>query len=168
MEKEIAARERASGPRKTPREVATATTLVSSSSSMPRCAYIRQTHSSTSCRSVTNPVERKRILQRTGHCFICLRKNHMSRDCRSNLKCGRCNGRHHISICPENQQAATTGSTTQGGSSHSRQEIPLPITTNSLPVRNETTPATSSSLCCVVLMLELRCYFKLHGQQYTI
>jgi len=131
MEKEITARERAVGPRKTPREVATAKTLVSSGLSLPKCAYCRQTHSSTSRRSVTNPVERKRILQRTGCCFICLRKNHMSRNCCSNLKYGRCNGRHHISICPDNQQVATMGNTTQGGSSQSRHEIPLPISTNS-------------------------------------
>ena len=66
MEKEITTRERAAGSnqisRRVPRDVPTATALLSSGPMMLKCSYCRQAHSSNSCRSVTNPVERKRIL----------------------------------------------------------------------------------------------------------
>ena len=42
---------------------------------------------------------RKQILRSSGRCFICLRKGHISRDCRSRSKCPKCGGRHHFSIC---------------------------------------------------------------------
>ena len=32
-------------------------------------------------------------------CFGCLRTGHIARECHSKSRCGKCNGRHHISIC---------------------------------------------------------------------
>ena len=99
IEREIAARERAASssssyqvPRRTPREPPTATTLIYSSSIIPRCSYCRQSHTSNSCKAVIDIAERKQILKRSGRCFVCLRKNHLSRDCRSTMKCARCSG----------------------------------------------------------------------------
>ena len=37
----------------------------------------------------------------TGRCFVCLKRNHLSHDCRSLIKCVRCNGRNHASVCKE-------------------------------------------------------------------
>lgn len=107
-EREITARERALSnscqpSRRSMREPLTASTLFSSGSVNPKCSYCRQSHSSSSCKTVVNAAERKQILRRTGRCFICLRKNHMSRDCRSAVKCAKCNGRHHVSICSGGQ-----------------------------------------------------------------
>ena len=44
---------------------------------------------------------RKRIIRESGrcNCFTCLRRGHLSRDCRTASKCGHCRGRHHSSIC---------------------------------------------------------------------
>ena len=63
------------------------------------CVYCSQSHPSSSCRSVSTAGDRKRILVRAGRCFICLRRGHISKDCRSNMKCEDCSGRHHRSIC---------------------------------------------------------------------
>ena len=81
----------------------TASSLLTSGSGTPKCSYCHQSHASSSCRTVTDASERKQILRRTGRCFVCLRKNHMSRECRSTMKCNTCNGRHHISICSRGQ-----------------------------------------------------------------
>ena len=175
MEKEITARERAAGPsrtsRKTPKDVPTATALLSSNSMVPKCSYCRQAHPSSSCKSVTSQAERKQILRRTGRCFVCLRKNHTSRECRSNVRCGKCGGRHHISICFDSHPVAPVATTlSKGDHSHgsvqgqqqptllnpasSFQQQPTTQTSansspaaNSLPVTNVTVP-TSSSMCC--------------------
>jgi len=75
---EIKARERASntsnsganggrhskGPGKS---LPTNATLLTSESSVPKCSYCRQQHSSVSCRTVTDPTERKQILKRMFH-----------------------------------------------------------------------------------------------------
>lgn len=44
---------------------------------------------------ITDPEDRKKVLMKAGRCFVCLRKQHLSRDCYSTMKCPRCNGRHH-------------------------------------------------------------------------
>ena len=50
------------------------------------------------CKSVTDIEERRKILRRTGRCYVCLRRGHVSRSCRSNTKCYKCKGKHHSSI----------------------------------------------------------------------
>ena len=102
-ESEIIAREQAlgnscRGPKKITRDPLTASSLLANGSGSPKCSFCHQPHSSSTCRTVTNVSERKQIL-RTGRCFVCLQKNHMSRECRSTAKCNKCNGRHHVSIC---------------------------------------------------------------------
>ena len=104
MEEEINARERAGIssvqlPRRPTRDPPTAAALMSSDT-RPTCSFCEHPHPSSLCKIVTNPEARKQILRRTGRCFVCLRKNHISRQCRSSLKCLDCNGRHHSSICP--------------------------------------------------------------------
>lgn len=65
------------------------------------CVYCSQPHSSSSCRTVPSIEARKQTLKRTGRCYICLRQNHISRNCRAPHKCSRCRGRHHLSICSQ-------------------------------------------------------------------
>ena len=43
--------------------------------------------------------DRKQSLKRTGRCFLCLGRGHLSRQCRSKARCSECNGGHHRSIC---------------------------------------------------------------------
>ena len=123
LEKEIEARERAAmntsaQPRKPVRDYSTAAALLSGTSS-PLCAFCDQPHYSTHCRVVTDHEKRKQLLLKGGRCFICLKKGHLSRDCRSSRGCYNCGGRHHSSICksqrsgPRNAQNTTPTSTEQ-------------------------------------------------------
>ena len=103
LEKEIEARERAAmntsaQPRKPVRDYSTAAALLSDTLS-PLCAFCDQPHYSTHCGVVTDHEKRKQLLLKGGRCFICLKKGHLSRDCRSSRGCYNCEGRHHSSIC---------------------------------------------------------------------
>ena len=129
--REISARERAFLP--TTRSIPTATALVASDGK-PRCCYCRQPHPSISYKNVPDVMQRKNILKKTGRCFVCLKRHHMSKDCRSPLSCTRCNGRHHTSICmshastqPTNSQIAHANPITQSGR-NSTQAATLPPT----------------------------------------
>ncbi len=62
------------------------------------CCYCKQSHSASTCPTVTDPKLRKQFLRREGRCYVCLKRKHLSRDCRS-VKCNRCNGRQHTSVC---------------------------------------------------------------------
>ena len=64
---------------------ATATTLMSGTVptyTLRACCYCRQAHPSAKCPTVTLVEARKDILRKSGRCFSCLRRGHMSRDCR--------------------------------------------------------------------------------------
>ena len=65
--------------------------------SKPTCTYCRENHASNA--QVTSIAARKEILKREGRCFVCLKRNHISKDCSSRMKCLKCGRQHHISIC---------------------------------------------------------------------
>ena len=48
---------------------------------------------------MTSIAARKEILKRAGQCFVCLKRNHISKNCSSKMKCLKCGRQHHISIC---------------------------------------------------------------------
>lgn len=108
FEQELLARERANNsvPQhtrrvqnqgRTPTSAFVATAQGSPGSSC--CVYCQSNHPSVTCDSVPEIEARKKMLRSSGHCFNCLKKNHLSRNCRSNSKCKNCQGRHHTSIC---------------------------------------------------------------------
>ena len=119
-DQEVSARERALGTscqglKNTTKDPVTVNSFLTSGSGPPKCSYCRQSHASSSCRTVVDVTERKQILRRTGRCFVCLRKNHMSRECRSTMKCNKCSGRHHVSICNSDQGRLPESSNTARG-----------------------------------------------------
>ena len=61
--------------------------------------YCGQHHPCVQCTIVTNAQKRQEILKNSDRCFICIRKNHPSRNCRSRFRCSKCHGRNHSSIC---------------------------------------------------------------------
>ncbi len=77
----------------------------------PNCCYCNGDYSPGRCSRVAKPEERKQILMKTGRCFMCLRKGHLIRFCRSKQRCNVCGGKHHSSICTSSGQteSATTG-----------------------------------------------------------
>lgn len=107
IEQEIAARERAflpasQGNNRKPR-IPTASALFASntwsSDNKAVCVYCDKDHVSSSCTTVTDIATRKEVLRKSGRCYVCLKRHHLSRDCRSTYNCRKCRGRHHVSIC---------------------------------------------------------------------
>ena len=111
FEEELTARKRANqNPQPTRRNVEkprqTASVFLSTSQNIkpdPRCCYCEQNHLSSSCPTVTSLVDRKHILKTSGRCYNCLRKNHLSRSCKSTSRCLKCRRKHHTSICDHGQ-----------------------------------------------------------------
>ena len=64
------------------------------------CTYCRKSHPSAKCQVVSDIAARRNLLRKSGRCFLCLRKNHLARDCTSPNKCLNCSQVHHVSICP--------------------------------------------------------------------
>ena len=113
----------------------------------PKCSYCWQSHSSNSCKTIVDVAERKQILRRAGRCFICLKKNHMSRDCQSTIKCPKCNGRHHVSICSESQARNSPASSRNEGDQNTQRSVP-PNQPNK-PANTTVSVPVSTTMCCV-------------------
>ena len=148
IEEEIVARERLGPSRPPPRRPEnkpppTATTPVAKESSTvtPLCCYCNQQHRATDCMVVTQVDERKQLLRRAGRCFSCLRRGHLSRNCRTTSRCQQCHGKHHTSIC--------SGSTNRGEPASGAAAVPPPATesttSNLKPSAPEYTPTKHSS-----------------------
>lgn len=73
-----------------------------------KCVYCGQKHASHSCTVVTDVSVRKDVLRKAGRCYVCLRKNHVSKNCRSGSNCRVCRGRHHTTICTRRNNSQTT------------------------------------------------------------
>lgn len=119
VEEEVVARERVSvtqtvKPRRDSKPPPSATTLVSDVKGVKQgCCYCDKDHSAASCDVVTEIDARKQILRKSGRCYSCLWKGHLSRDCRTTHRCHKCSGCHHTSICtPQQPQTADTLSKT--------------------------------------------------------
>lgn len=114
LEREVEARERSAGalPSRNPvtKSPHTALSLMTGASIQVSCVYCSQPHSSTSCRTVTDLEERKCLLRTGGRCYVCLKRHHISRNCRSSTRCSHCRGRHHTSICSGSNSRAERGS----------------------------------------------------------
>ena len=81
-----------------------------------------QGHKSFNCILVTDPERRREILKRKGRCFVCLRTGHVANHCQSELKCNKCNGRHHGSLCRSGFHLPPAGNNvTQPSTSHVTQ-----------------------------------------------
>ena len=108
VEQEIDARERAQAtqpnpghPPRKPREPPhTAATLLSGNP-LATCCYCQQQHAAEACATVKGIEDRKQILRKSGRCFVCLRRGHISRECRSRSRCHKCSARHHVSVCTQ-------------------------------------------------------------------
>jgi hypothetical protein len=140
--REVEARERSAGasplslqPRRSSaaKSPPTAMSLMAGASMQVSCAYCNNAHSSSSCQTVTDPEQRKRILRTTGRCFICLKRHHISRNCRSSARCNNCRGRHHSSICATFRTRTDATASPSGASIRdppsSNQGVYVPTTT---------------------------------------
>jgi hypothetical protein len=106
IEAEVSARERigveqSQPPARKKEPPPSATSLVSGGTSgvHPPCCYCNKSHLPINCDVISEVEARKQALRHSGRCFSCLRKGHLSRDCRSRNRCRTCGRRHHSSIC---------------------------------------------------------------------
>ena len=156
IEEEIVARERVgAGSARFPvcratseqRPPPTAATLVSGepANTPAPCCYCGQPHYPTDCDTITTVDARKQLLRRNGRCFSCLRRGHLSRDCRSASRCRGCRGRHHTSIC----ESSSTSKPINRGSSQSHtpnsgSSTVAPNPTSTPPVSTSSTPSITT------------------------
>ena len=63
------------------------------------CAYCKGKHPAESCKSVSELGARRQHIRKTAKCFNCLMSGHVVNKCRSSLRCAKCGGKHHSSIC---------------------------------------------------------------------
>ena len=63
------------------------------------CSFCLGGHKHEDCQKVKNVSEHKQLLIKFGHRFSCIREGHPPKDCRANLTCKFCKGKHHSSIC---------------------------------------------------------------------
>ena len=64
-----------------------------------QCVYCTGKHPLSDCQTHTSPEDRRSILRKSYRCFICLKPNHKSFECRSKIICVYCKAKHHASIC---------------------------------------------------------------------
>ena len=76
-----------------------AAALITTNKRQLTCTFCKQGHASFSCNIITDIGACKNVLRHEGHCFICLKDNHVARNCSSNIKWHECGQRHHISVC---------------------------------------------------------------------
>ncbi|GBL92171.1 hypothetical protein AVEN_187198-1 [Araneus ventricosus] len=99
----------------------------SATSKNSQCVFCDKNHSSAECSYAQDlPVEqRKSILIKKGGWFRCLKFKHISKTCRSKIKCLNCGRLHHLLMCFNNQIQAT-------------KEISKPKPDNDIPVQDQT------------------------------
>lgn len=74
----------------------------------PKCVYCGELHFSASCNRVKDLNKRKSILTRDKRCYLCLRRGHITKECKKQQNCRRCEGRHHQSICQRDSKSEKT------------------------------------------------------------
>ena len=109
-----------------------AAVLITTNKKQLTCTFCKQGHASSSCNIITDIGARKNVLRRERRCFICLKRNHVARNCSSNIKCHECGQRHHISVCTQITNTSLSGPTSNtsfAGTSTSQQRTTyVPIT----------------------------------------
>lgn len=84
---------------KKPTSALTATAHALLTSKNENCAFCLKPHPHEDCKKVQDVETRKQLARKFARCFVCLRKNHRARECKSNLTCKGCGGSHHLALC---------------------------------------------------------------------
>ena len=90
-----------------PRSTSTTSFMTQSEGWKISCAFCKKDHFSAACQAVKDVNERRQILVREQKCFLCLKGNHHSYECRRTINCRKCHRRHHHSICMSNAERET-------------------------------------------------------------
>ncbi|KAK2546895.1 hypothetical protein P5673_033374 [Acropora cervicornis] len=99
------------------KDVPTGATLTYQSEHPISCTFCKQSHPSASCGTVTDISARRNLLKKQGRCSVCLRRNHLARNCSLNKVCRICSGNHHMSSCENANRGNGTSEIQSRGSS---------------------------------------------------
>ena len=126
-----------------------------------QCTFCRQDHISASCPRVKDVETRKDILRKTGRCFVCMRRNHISRNCRSVLKCSLCQGRHHVAICPTKAASVrppTTETTAETTNLYTNTRNAVLLQTGTTTAHNPNDPSVTTRIRALLDSGSMRTY----------
>lgn len=67
------------------------------------CVFCDKNHVSNECFSARrmSDEDKRKALQKSKRCFVCIRPGHCSRQCKANVSCIVCEKRHYAIMCPE-------------------------------------------------------------------
>ena len=72
-----------------------------------RCIFCKKgDHTFNRCPVITNIRSRKDLVFRERRCFVCLGKGHSAKNCKLRYTCRKCNGRHNIALCDNDQRSS--------------------------------------------------------------
>ena len=67
---------------------------------------------------------RRQIVKKAGCCFMCLRTEHISKECRSKTRCSKCGKCHHNTICLNETAGMNEGATSVQQGAHNSNQKP--------------------------------------------
>ena len=88
-----------------------AAALITTNKRQLTCTFCKPGHASSSCNIIADIGARKNVLPREECCFICLKRNHVARNCSASIKCHNCGQRHHVSVCTQITNTSLSGPT---------------------------------------------------------
>lgn len=104
------------------------------------CIFCGKEHQPETCMKISQPTARSSFLMKQGRCFNCLKKHHLSRECRSKDRCQHCRGKHHTAVCRQEERGKPTSTRAQGGGGQHQERR-----ASQLRVRITTPPPEDSS-----------------------
>ena len=142
IKSELTARERATATCTSPKSTGSGPSFPTATAFMtpthPSFVYCGQAHPSNRCSAVSSTEARKRLLRRSGRCFDCLWRNHVSRNCSSSLRCKHCHGKDHNSICVRLPSHGTAGGSSSPMNTHGDAASPVLYVSTQTPVLLQT------------------------------
>ena len=76
-----------------------------------KCVFCEGNHWSDKCNVVTDVQARKDMLKKANRCFMCLKTDHISRNCQKTKPCFYCKKLHNSAICSEKTNRGTKAAT---------------------------------------------------------
>nr|XP_029729299.1 uncharacterized protein LOC109410486 [Aedes albopictus] len=110
-----------------------------------KCTHCKGDHEIWKCEVFKNAnlSEKYNSLRKSGSCFNCMEKGHMTGKCKSERSCKQCGKRHHTSLHPT--ESHSEDSSSQQSNVASRTNTPKPSAEVGGPTTN---PTTSGSVLC--------------------
>ena len=87
------------------KDVATASGLINYKTQIVKCVFCNAAHFNKDCieaQKLSLP-EKTKILRKHGCCFSCAKYGHLTKNCRMNLSCPKCQSKHIVLMCPKVQ-----------------------------------------------------------------